>query len=572
MVRSARVKLGELLVKEGLITKEQLQKAIDEQQKSTGARIGEVLVRLGMVNEQDLISILGKQLGIPYVTTGVGLLRPAIDQGLEKLISKDFASKYAVLPLSKNLNSLTCAVSDPLDLVLLDNLRKMTNCEINPVIAAKSDILKAVEEFYGKVNLLKDAVKASYERTEEGIEAEVELGEDELSLDTLIAKAEEAPVVKLVDLIIRQAIDERASDIHIEPYKDRVSLRYRIDGVLYDIPPPAKHLHLPIISRIKILAKLDIAEKRLPQDGAFMVKSEKRSIDLRISTIPTIYGEKVVIRLLDRSQLPLELSQLGFEQKQLEDFRKAISAPYGMIFLTGPTGSGKTTTLYAALNELNNPHKNIITVEDPVEYRIDGVNQVQVKPDIGLTFAAALRSFLRQDPDIMMVGEVRDLETAQICVRSALTGHLVLSTLHTNDAPSAITRLIDIGVESYLLMPSLLVIIAQRLVRKLCPECKEAYEPSPEKLGHIKLKTDLIYKPKGCDKCNQIGYKGRVAVYEVMTIDEQITHLVLENAALSKIREAAKAKGMDSLWESGMKKVEKGITSPEEVMAIITEV
>lgn len=559
------------MVKESLITKEQLAKAVDEQKKQAGLRIGEVLTHLGMVSEQDLISALGKQLGIPYVTTGVGLLRPAIDQDLEKLITKDFATKHIVLPLSRNLNSLTCAIYDPLDLVLLDNLRKMTACEINPVIATKSDILKAIEEFYGKVNLLKEAVKESYHETPEAAEPEVELSQDELSLDTLIAKAEEAPVVKLVDLIIRQAIDERASDIHIEPYKDRISLRYRIDGALYDIPPPAKHLHLPIISRIKILAKMDIAEKRLPQDGAFMVRSENRVIDLRVSTVPTVYGEKVVIRLLDRSQLPLELMQLGFEQKQLEDFRKAISAPYGMVFITGPTGSGKTTTLYAALNEINNPHKNIITIEDPVEYRIDGINQVQVKPDIGLTFATALRSFLRQDPDIMMVGEVRDLETAQICVRSALTGHLVLSTLHTNDAPSTLARLIDIGVEPYLLMPSLLLVVAQRLVRKLCPECKEAYEPNQEKLGRIKLNTDLIYRPKGCDKCNQIGYRGRIAVLEVMLISEDITRLVLESSPLIKIREAAKAQGMDSLWESGLKKVEKGITSLEEVMAIIAE-
>ncbi|MBU2541124.1 MAG: Flp pilus assembly complex ATPase component TadA [Candidatus Omnitrophica bacterium] len=566
-----RLRLGELLVKEGIITKEQLMKAVDEQRKYGGSRIGEVLVQLGMVSEQDLIATLGKQLGISYVTSGTGLLRPAINQGLERLISKDFAIKNVVLPLSKNLNSLTCAIFDPLDLVLLDNLRKITGCEINSVIATKPDILKAIEEFYGKVDLLKEAVKESYIDTGQIDEADADLNEDELSLDTLIAKAEEAPVVKLVDLIIRQAIDERASDIHIEPYKERISLRYRIDGALYDIPPPAKHLHLPIISRIKILAKMDIAEKRLPQDGAFMVRSEKRAIDLRISTIPTVYGEKVVIRLLDRSQLPLELTQLGLEQKQLEIFRQAISSPHGMIFLTGPTGSGKTTTLYAALSEINSPHKNIITVEDPVEYRLDGISQVQIKPEIGLTFATALRSFLRQDPDIMMVGEVRDLETGRICVRSALTGHLVLSTLHTNDAPSAITRLVDIGVEPYLLMPALLLVVAQRLVRKLCPDCKEAYEPSGEKLGNTKLNADLIYRAKGCEKCNQIGYRGRVGVYEVMSINEEISHFALEGVETAKIREASIANGMNTLWENGLKKVEKGITSLEEIMAVVVE-
>ncbi len=566
-----RLKLGELLVKEGLITKEQLLKAVDEQKRRSGLRIGEVLVLLGMVSEQDLIATLGKQLGISYITSGSGLLRPAIDQGLEKMIAKDFAIKHIILPLSKNLNSLTCAIFDPLDLILLDNLHKITGCEINSVIATKSDILKAIEEFYGKVDLLKEAVRESYVDTGQLDEVGADLPEDELSLDTLIAKAEEAPVVKLVDLIIRQAIDERASDIHIEPYKDRISLRYRIDGALYDIPPPAKHLHLPIISRIKILAKMDIAEKRLPQDGAFMVRSEKRIIDLRISTIPTVYGEKIVIRLLDRSQLPLELSQLGFEQKQLELFRRAIASPHGMIFLTGPTGSGKTTTLYAALSEINSPHKNIITVEDPVEYHIDGINQVQIKPDIGLTFATALRSFLRQDPDIMMVGEVRDLETGHICVRSALTGHLVLSTLHTNDAPSAITRLVDIGVEAYLLMPALLLIVAQRLVRRLCPDCKEAYEPSEQIEGDIKLNAELVYRPKGCDKCNQIGYRGRVGVYEVMAASEEISRLVLEGAPLEKVRIAAKAAGMNTIWENGLKKVEKGITSLEEVMAVVAE-
>lgn len=568
-----RLKLGQLLVKEDLITEQQLLKAIEEQKKQSGARIGEVLVKLGMVSEPDLIATLGQQLGIAYVTSGAGLLRPAIDQGLEKLISKDFAVKYSVLALSRNLNSITCVIYDPLDLVLLDNLRRITNCEINPVIAAKSEIQHAIEEFYGKVDLLKDAVKESYTDTETAEDAEDDLvRDDELNLDTLIAKAEEAPVVKLVDLIIRQAIDERASDIHIEPYKNRIGLRYRVDGVLYDIPPPARHLHLPIISRIKILAKMDIAEKRLPQDGSFMVRSEKRTIDLRISTIPTVYGEKVVVRLLDRSQLPLELGQLGFEQKPLEDFRQAISSPYGMVFLTGPTGSGKTTTLYAALSEINNPHKNIITIEDPVEYRIDGINQVQVKPDIGLNFATALRSFLRQDPDIMMIGEVRDLETAQICVRSALTGHLVFSTLHTNDAVSAISRLIDIGIETYLLMPSLLIVVAQRLVRKLCPDCKEAYEPTPEKLGKIELNAELIYKPKGCEKCNQIGYRGRIGVYEIMVINEEITRLVLERAATAKIIQAAKSGGMDTLWDSGLRKVENGSTSLEEVMAIVSEV
>jgi type IV pilus assembly protein PilB len=327
-------------------------------------------------------------------------------------------------------------------------------------------------------------------------------------------------------------------------------------------------MHLAIVSRIKILSKLDIAEKRLPQDGAFLVKMEDKPIDIRVSSIPTIYGEKVVMRLLDRSTVVLDLNQMGFDSKQLESMRKGINSPYGLVFLTGPTGSGKTTTLYAILNEIKNPTKNIITIEDPVEYKLEGVNQVQVKPDIGLTFASALRSFLRQDPDIMLVGEVRDLETAQICIRSALTGHLVLSTLHTNDAPSAVSRLMDIGIESYMLAPSLLVVVAQRLVRKLCPDCKEAYEPSPEQLKNIKLKAELIYRPKGCPKCNQLGYRGRTCIGEVMTVSEQIQELINQRASFQRIREIAKAAGMQTLYESGLKKVEEGITSLEEALSV----
>ncbi|MFH0855038.1 MAG: GspE/PulE family protein [Candidatus Omnitrophota bacterium] len=420
--------------------------------------------------------------------------------------------------------------------------------------------------------MLKQAVEDTYdvsaaELASAGIISEDE-ADQELSLDRLVARAEEAPVVKLVDLIIRQAIDERASDIHIEPFKDKISLRYRIDGKLYEIPPPAKHLHMPIISRIKILSKLDIAEKRLPQDGAFLVKIGDRPIDIRVSSIPTIYGEKVVMRLLDRSQVVLDLGKLGFEPKQLEFMRKFIRTPYGLIFLTGPTGSGKTTTLYAILSEIKDPGKNIVTIEDPVEYKLDGINQVQVKPEIGLTFATALRSFLRQDPDIMLVGEVRDLETAQICVRSALTGHLVLSTLHTNDAPTAVSRLMDIGIEPYMLSSSLVAVIGQRLVRKLCLECKEAYEPKQEELKNIKLKADLIYKAKGCASCNNTGYRGRISISEVMYVNEEIKSLISQRASFQKIRDAARAIGMQTLYESALKKVEEGLTSLEDALSV----
>jgi type IV pilus assembly protein PilB len=561
------LRLGELLLKENFINQSQLEKAISVQRQE-GGRLGEILVKLGMLKEDQLVIALGKQLKIPYYSLG-SELKPALDQSLDSLIPKDFALKNTVLPLSVTLSSFTVAMFDPLDLILMDNLKKITGCEINPVIATRSDINKAIEKFYGKSKMFEEAVEASYSAVSDEV---IFIGEEEtdqeLSLDKLIARAEEAPVVKLVDLIIRQAIDERASDIHIEPFKDKISLRYRVDGKLFEIPPPARHLHLPIISRIKILSKLDIAEKRLPQDGAFLVKLEDRPIDIRVSTIPTIYGEKVVLRILDRGAVALDLGQLGFDSKQLEQIRRAVNLPYGLVFLTGPTGSGKTTTLYAILNEIKTPIKNIITIEDPVEYKLEGINQVQIKPEIGLTFATALRSFLRQDPDIMLVGEVRDLETAEICIRSALTGHIVLSTLHTNDAPSAISRLVDIGLEPYLITPSLLCVVAQRLARKLCPDCKEAYEPTPEQLGGIKLKTDLIYRPKGCAKCSQIGYRGRTCIAEVMTINEQIRGLISQQVSYQKIREVARATGMQTLYESSIKKVEDGITSLEEALSI----
>lgn len=568
MPKERYLRLGELLIKEGLIDEKQLEKAISVQRQE-GGRLGEIFVKSGIIKEGQMVAILAKQLNIPYFSLGTGMLKPAIDQGLENLLPQDFAHKNSVLSLSRTLKSLTVAISDPLDLILIDNLRRITGCEINPVIATKTDINKAIDEFYGKSAMFKEAVDASYDMTSVSSPViDTETPDQELSLDKLIARAEEAPVVKLVDLIIRQAIDELASDIHIEPFKDKISLRYRIDGKLYEIPPPAKHLHLPIISRIKILAKLDITEKRLPQDGAFLVRIGERPIDLRISTIPTIYGEKIVMRILDRSQIVLDLNRLGFEPRQNEIIRKAINAPYGLVFLTGPTGSGKTTTLYAILNEIKNSTKNIITIEDPVEYKMEGINQVQIKPEIGLTFAIALRSFLRQDPDVMLVGEVRDLETAQICVRSALTGHLVLSTLHTNDAPSAVIRLIDIGIEHYILAPSLLLIVAQRLIRKLCLDCKQAYEPTQEELKNVNLKADLIYKAKGCTKCNNTGYKGRACIAEAMAVNEQIKELINQRASSQKIREVARATGMQTLYESGIKKVEEGLTSLEEALSI----
>ncbi len=573
-----RLRLGEILIKQGLITEKQLQEAISAQKDQKG-RIGEVLIKLGIITEEELSASLGTQLLLPYASHLSGLLKPKADQNLNKLIPHEFAQKNLVLPLSRNGNRLTCAIFDPLDFLLQDNLKILTSCELNLIIATRTDLLKAINEFYlyegtpeNRGGLLDRAVERTYSKDEETPLAQLKMGDDtELSIDRLIAKAEEAPVVKLVDLIIRQAIDEKASDIHIEPFKDKLEIRYRLDGTLYQIPPPAAHLHMPIVSRIKILSKMDIAEKRLPQDGSITAKLEDRTVDLRISTIPTVWGEKVVMRILDRGAVKLDLAQLGFDAKQLTLIRKCLTSSYGLFFVTGPTGSGKSTTLYSSLSEITDPSKNIMTAEDPVEFKIEGINQVAVRNDIGLTFAAALRAFLRQDPDIIMVGEVRDLETAQICVRAALTGHMVLSTLHTNDAPSAVTRLIDIGVPSYLLTPSLLMIVAQRLARKLCVKCKEPYESGGQMVGEYKIKSDLIYKAKGCDECNQSGYKGRVVISEVMAINEEIKVLMGRGGTYNEIRDAARKNGMDTLFEAGMKKVEEGITSLDEVLGIVIE-
>ncbi len=579
----ARMRIGELLIKQGLITESQLQEALNIQKRQKGSRMGEILIQVGMIKEEDFAIALGSQLSLPYASYMSGLLKPKSDQNLEKLVSYEFAKKNLVLALSKNMHSLTVAIFDPLDFFVLDNLKILTGCDLNLIIATKKDLIKAIDEFYtgagggesvnrSEGSLLDQALQKSYVDGERSSKVEEKsfVADSELSIDHLIAKAGEAPIVKLVDLVIRQAIDERASDIHIEPFKDRLEIRYRIDGVLYQIPPPAAHLHLPIISRIKILAKMDIAEKRLPQDGAISAKLEDRTVDMRVSTVPTVHGEKAVLRILDKGAVKFELVNLGYEPKQLENIRKALNSTYGLFFVTGPTGSGKSTTLYSCLNEVFDPSLNIMTCEDPVEFKLDGINQVSVRPDIGLTFASALRAFLRQDPDIIMVGEVRDLETAQICLRAALTGHLVLSTLHTNDAASAIARLIDIGVPNYLLTPSLVMIVAQRLARRLCPKCKEAYEANGMVVGGYKIKSDLIYRAKSCDECNHTGYKGRMVISEVMAINEEVRSLIARSATYDQIKDAARRNGMDTLFEAGMKKVESGFTSVDEVLGVTT--
>ena len=560
-------RLGDILISEGIITKKQLEEAIASQAKE-GGKLGEVLIRLNYVSDEQIVIALSKQLAIPYISLASGKLTPAADQGLEGLIPHDFAIRNVILPLSRNLNSLTVVIFDPLDLILIDNLKKITGCEINPVVSTRSDILKAIQAFYGKEKIFREAIQAAGDDTAGDIK-ELSAEETDLSLDKIIAQAEEAPVVKLVDLLIRQAIEENASDIHLEPHYDKLNLRYRIDGVMYDMPSPSAALYLPIISRLKILSKMDIADKRLPQDGGFMVKIGKRLIDLRVSSMPTIYGEKIVLRILDKSRVPLDLARLGFLPQELELIRRGIEASYGLVFLTGPTGSGKTTTLYAALNEVKSSTKNILTAEDPVEYRIEEINQVQVKPEIGLTFANALRCFLRQDPDIILIGEVRDLETAEMTVRAALTGHLVFSTLHTNDAISTIARLVDIGIPKYLVVASLRLIIAQRLIRKLCPVCKEPYEVKPEDTPpNITLTSQVIYKAKGCEKCNFIGYKGRSVINEIVLADDKIREALHKGFSSNEIMEIAKKNGTCTLLESGLRRVEEGITSLEEILSV----
>jgi len=457
-------------------------------------------------------------------------------------------------------DALLIGMADPTDIFAYDELTRVLRRPLKLAVVREADLLKTIDIMYRRTAEISGLAQ----------ELEQEMSENDVDLGAL-ASAEgltDAPVVKLLQTLFEDAIQVNASDIHIEPDEKELRIRFRLDGVLRVQTTADRRITTALLSRLNLMAGLDISEKRLPQDGTFMVKLEDRTIDLRISIIPTIYGEKVVMRILDRTGVILELDQMGFEEDDLVRLRRAIFSPYGLVFLTGPTGSGKSTTLYAILQEIKSTEKNIVTVEDPVEYRLTGINQVQVKPEIGLTFASALRSFLRQDPDIMLVGEVRDLETAEICVRSALTGHLVLSTLHTNDAPSAVTRLIDIGVEPFLLAPTILVVVGQRLVRKLCPECKEAYKPTAKELGSVKLGAETIYRAKGCPACNNTGYRGRTLVAEIMSTSEDIKSLITQNVSYQKMRDLARKLGMTTLYESGLKKVEKGVTSLEEVMTV----
>ncbi len=573
MAVKTHLRLGDILIRERLITEAQLREAVNFQ-KTTGKRLGEALVTLKFVTTIQVAEALSHQLQLPFYRLSQGELTQANDPQLKRLIPDELIRKHLVLPIRREQNTLTVAFADPLDLLLIDTLKKMSGYSIHPVIATASDLVQAIEATYGKRSLLKEAVAGTYEWSKAGEGSSLEPmevlapEEEAESVEDLAAKAGDTQVIRLVDLLIMEAVNSRASDIHIEPYPQRISIRIRIDGILYPMDPPAPHLMPAIISRLKILAKMDIAEKRLPQDGGFSVRLGDKPIDIRVSTVPLIYGEKIVLRLLDKATLIFNFKELGMEGKALEEVERGLTTPQGLVFLTGPTGSGKSTTLYAAMNRLKSPAQNILSIEDPVEYKIEGINQVQAKPSIGLTFAAGLRAFLRQDPDIIMVGEVRDLETAEICVRAALTGHLVLSTLHTNDAPSAITRLIDLGIEPFLLSPSLVLVIAQRLVRNLCPECKEPMEPSPSVRERAHLPSGTYYKPKGCASCRKIGYRGRVGIFEVILVDDSLRDLITQRAPAQKMKEFAKSHGMKTLLESGLSKAASGVTSLDEVFSV----
>ena len=563
-------RLGDLLVREGLINQEQLQRALADQ-KGNNEKLGSILVRLSIINDDQLIAFLSKQYGIPSIT----LTQLDVDVEVVKLVPAQIARKYEVLPIKRTGNQLTLAMADPTNVFALDDVAFMTGLTVVPVVASQGAIRKAIDRLYeaqtgGLAEVLSEMDAAVGD-------VEVVEGEDEqwakADIFELKESADEAPVVRLINMILVDAIRRGASDIHLEPYEKVFRVRFRIDGVLHEIMTPPKRLEAALTSRVKIMSNLDIAERRLPQDGRIKLRYNQREIDFRVSTLPTIFGEKTVMRILDKDALQLDLALLGFDPWSLEQFTRAINQPYGMILITGPTGSGKTTTLYSAIYNINSPDVNIMTAEDPVEYNLKGVNQVQINEGIGRTFAAALRSFLRQDPDIILVGETRDLETAQIGIRAALTGHLVLTTLHTNDCPSTVARLLDMGIPPFLVSSALTLILAQRLGRKICKDCKQPYDANEETLvpyGHVPqgLGKIQLYKGKGCQSCSFTGMKGRVAIYEVMPISEKIREMILRNAPTADIRDMALSQGMKTLRQNALQKVLEGVTTVEEVLRV----
>jgi len=562
-------RLGDLLVADGLLGQEQLQKALVEQKGST-EKLGSILIRLGFINEEQLIGFLSRQYGVPSIT----LSQLEIDLEVLKLVPAAIAKKYEVLPVRRMGNSLALAMADPTNVFALDDISFMTNLQVLPLVASQTAIKKAIDRHYESKTEAIASVMQDMSTDLSNVEV-VEGDEDSAKIDTFELKesADEAPVVKLVNMVLVDAIQKGASDIHFESYEKVFRIRFRIDGVLHEMLSPPKRLESAILSRLKIMSNLDISERRMPQDGRIKLRYSTREIDFRVSTLPTIFGEKAVLRILDKDALKLDLTQLGFDDWSLEKFTGAIHQPYGMVLITGPTGSGKTTTLYSAIHTINSPEHNIMTAEDPVEYNLKGVNQVQVDEGVGRTFAAALRSFLRQDPDVILVGETRDLETAQISIRAALTGHLVFSTLHTNDCPSTIARLLDMGIQPFLVASSLLLLLAQRLGRKICTACKEPYEGDEESLvpyGHVPTGKGKVTfsKGKGCPACNFTGMKGRIAIYEVMPISEELRDAILRNAPTAELREVAQSQGMKTLRQSGLLKVLDGTTTIEEVLRV----
>jgi len=567
-------KLGEILLKENLITPDQLKQALDHQ-KANGGRLGNSLVKLGFLNDDEVTAVLSRQYGVP----SINLAYFEVDPNVTRLIPMDTATKYQVLPLSRVGSSLTLAMVDPTNVFAMDDIKFMTGFNIEPVVASEAAILEAIKKHYGSVEEQerKKELEEIVNFIDEGQTESLELEADDdatLNLEQLEKAAEEAPVIKLVNYILTDAVKRGASDIHMEPYEKEYRIRCRIDGVLQAMMTPPFKLRDALISRVKIMAKLDISEKRLPQDGRIMIKmikdGKKKALDFRVSVLPTLHGEKIVMRLLDKENLRLDMTKLGFEQASLDKFTKAIFKPYGMVLVTGPTGSGKTNTLYSSISQLNKPDTNIITAEDPVEFQLHGINQVQMKEQIGLNFAAALRSFLRQDPNIILVGEIRDFETAEIAIKAALTGHLVLSTLHTNDAPSTISRLMNMGIEPFLVATSVHLICAQRLARKICQDCRTPENISPQLLIDAgftpeEAKTTKVYKGAGCSSCGNKGYKGRVGLYEVLEITDELRELILVGASALELRKKAIEQGMISLRRSGLIKCAAGMTTLEEV-------
>jgi type IV pilus assembly protein PilB len=562
-------RLGDRLVSEGLISQEQLQKALTEQRGGSD-KLGTVLVRLNLVTEDDLVAFLSRQYNVPSIS----LSKLDVEPELLKLVPEQIARKHEVLPVKRQGNVLTLAMADPTNVFALDDVGFMTNLQIQPMVASQGALRKAIEHFYegggGVTEIMAEM---------EGIESDVEVvegGEEAFTkadVFELKESADEAPVVRLINMILTDAIRRGSSDIHLEPYEKVFRVRFRVDGVLHEIMTPPKRMEAALTSRVKIMASLDIAERRLPQDGRIKLRYHQREIDFRVSTLPTIFGEKTVMRILDKESLQLDLTMLGFDPWSLEQFNKAIHQPYGMILITGPTGSGKTTTLYSAIHNINSPDINIMTAEDPVEYNLKGVNQVQINDEIGRTFAGCLRSFLRQDPDVILVGETRDLETAQIGIRAALTGHLVLTTLHTNDCPSTVARLLDMGIPPFLVSSSLMLILAQRLGRRICKDCREPFEANEDVLepyGHVPqgLGKVTFYKGKGCQTCSFTGMKGRVAIYEVMPATQEIRDLILRNAPTSEISVVAQNQGMKTLRQNALQKVIDGVTTVEEVLRV----